>query len=417
MAQLSGDPRVNQYTAAEGQTIFIYDYKVYGNDEIDVQQEETILTLSDDYTVDDVGDADGGTITLIVGASAGDLITLTGNTKIERETTFTEGGDFLASAINGEYDRLDNIDIELLTEEQLSLRFPHYIEGVDPHLPLPEANKAFKWNATATALINTTYDPDAAQTDSAASAAAALVSELAAAASAVTAAEEAAAAAISAAAALVSQLAAAASAAIFDFEAVDSDILPETTATYDLGSSSKVWSELHVGAITADSISIDSDTIDPITYYADFVHEETTGTDGGGITATTWTKRPINTTIANTITGCSIASDQITLDIGNYEISCSAVAHSCFNSFIRLYNTTTTTELIRSTSFSADDDVRNVVGMFKGIITIGTDDTVLEVQQISEQTQATDGMGFGVGLTGITERFLSIFIKKIPYLT
>ena len=102
MAQIPGSARVNQYTATASQTVFIYDYKIYDDDEIKVQQNDDTLTLTTDYTVQDAGEDSGGTITLVTGATLDDTITLTGNSMIERDAVFTAGGDYLASAINGE---------------------------------------------------------------------------------------------------------------------------------------------------------------------------------------------------------------------------------------------------------------------------------------------------------------------------
>jgi len=181
MAQLPGDPRYLQYTATASQTVFSYDFIVYADDELIVQSDETTLTLTTEYTVQDAGESAGGTITLVTGATVGDVITITGNSMVERDTTFVAGGDYLASAINGEYDKLDNISSELVTANAEAFKLAKADSAISKVVPTPSAGLGIKWNAGATALIATTYDPDDAQTDSAASAAAALVSENAAA--------------------------------------------------------------------------------------------------------------------------------------------------------------------------------------------------------------------------------------------
>ena len=69
MAQLPGDARQVQYVATAGQTVFIYDFLIYEDDEIKVQSGTDTLVLTTDYTVQDAGEAGGGTITLVVGAA------------------------------------------------------------------------------------------------------------------------------------------------------------------------------------------------------------------------------------------------------------------------------------------------------------------------------------------------------------
>jgi len=177
MAQIPGSARVDQYTATGGQTVFTYTYLVYHDDEILVQSGDDVLTLTADYTVQDAGEETGGTITLVVGATAGDIITLTGNSMIERDTEFTNGGDYLASAINGEYDKLDNITKELVTQQESYFKLATYNPAISKIVPNPTSRRGLVWNAAGTALENTDLDPDVAATAAAASAAAALVSE------------------------------------------------------------------------------------------------------------------------------------------------------------------------------------------------------------------------------------------------
>ncbi len=51
-----------------------------------------------------------------------------------------------------------------------------------------------------------------------------------------------------------------------------------------------------------------------------FEHQETNGTVGGMATDAAWTKRTLNTSVQNDITGCSLATSQITLPVGKYLI-------------------------------------------------------------------------------------------------
>jgi len=57
-------------------------------------------------------------------------------------------------------------------------------------------------------------------------------------------------------------------------------------------------------------------------------HRETNGTDAGSGTNSSWTDRTLNTEVVNTITGASLASNQITLPVGKYLVSYSQVFES-----------------------------------------------------------------------------------------
>lgn len=52
-----------------------------------------------------------------------------------------------------------------------------------------------------------------------------------------------------------------------------------------------------------------------------FEHQVANGTAGGASTANAWTTRTLNTSVTNTITGCSLASNEITVAAGVYLVS------------------------------------------------------------------------------------------------
>jgi hypothetical protein len=59
-----------------------------------------------EYAVTGVGSDTGGVVTLVTGATSGDIITLYRDMALERLTSYTNGGDFLAADVNNDYDRL-----------------------------------------------------------------------------------------------------------------------------------------------------------------------------------------------------------------------------------------------------------------------------------------------------------------------
>jgi|SRR6056300_82728 len=141
-----------QYTATAGQTIFPYDFKIDANTEITVLQTinatsvTNTLTLTTEYTVSGVGDAGGGNITLVTGASLNDTITIVGNTPLSRVTDFNQAGDFLVSDLNNQLDKITNILQENKTNTDRAVKLKD--EDTTSVLEIPTAtNRASKFLA------------------------------------------------------------------------------------------------------------------------------------------------------------------------------------------------------------------------------------------------------------------------------
>ena len=395
MAQIPGSARVNQYVAIAGQTVFIYDYKVYQDDEIKVQSGGTTLTLTTDYTVQDAGVDSGGTITLVVGALVDTIITLTGDSMIERDTTFTNGGDYLASAINGEYDKLDNITKEIVTNQTGNFRLAVYNDAVSKTVPLPTSRRALVWNTAGTALENSDYDPDLAQGDAAASAAAALVSENNAADSAAAALVSEDNAADSATAASDSADDAAASAASIDLGNLASDIIPDTTGVRSLGSASKTYAEAHVDDLMTGSVETVSMTLAGTNVFiplrAEYSHSVAYNVDGGTSTALTWVTRTLNTEIMDDI-GITRSSNQLTLPAGTYTYHTICQCHDLdkIQTRIRQVSGTPATMGLSCMTNQGGGDVNTLTDF--GTFTIAASQTI-ELQSFGSNGKASDGLG------------------------
>lgn len=82
--------------------------------------------------------------------------------------------------------------------------------------------------------------------------------------------------------------------------------------------------------------------------------EKATGTNGGNSTTATWVTRDLNTTVLNTIAGASLASNQVTLPPGTYQLKASAPMFGGGGSAqahqLRLYNVTASTVAAVGTS-------------------------------------------------------------------
>ena len=108
MTVLDNTPR-DQYTATGGQVAFPYTFEITAEGDIAVLQNGVLLSLgagAGEYAVTGVGSDSGGVVTLVTGATAGDIITLYRDMALERLTGYTNGGDFLAADVNNDYDRL-----------------------------------------------------------------------------------------------------------------------------------------------------------------------------------------------------------------------------------------------------------------------------------------------------------------------
>jgi len=116
MALLVNDntPRV-QYVATASQTVFAYPFAIFVNADLKVYQTlagadandtTDILTLTTDYTVSGASTTDGGNVTLVTGASAGDIITIERDLAMERTTDYQNLGDLESSSLNTDLDRL-----------------------------------------------------------------------------------------------------------------------------------------------------------------------------------------------------------------------------------------------------------------------------------------------------------------------
>lgn len=99
-----------QYTATGGQTVFPYNFPIFDEDHLVVQRTRsgtvTTLALTTDYTVSGVDVETGGNVTLVTGATAGDIITIYRSVPLQRLTDYQTAGDFEADTVNMDFDLL-----------------------------------------------------------------------------------------------------------------------------------------------------------------------------------------------------------------------------------------------------------------------------------------------------------------------
>ena len=155
-------------------------------------------------------------------------------------------------------------------------------------------------------------------------------------------------------------------------------------------------------------------TVGPSTGITSAIFNETqaSGTNGGGSTATTWTKRTLNTTVVNNISGASIAASVITLPAGSYIVTASAPSFESNLFKIRLQNTTDSSTAALGTSELTGSSVVQTNGIVSGFFTI-TGNKNFELQHYVQSARANLGFGNPTSIASISEVYTTIQIDKV----
>ena len=98
------NPRIN-YTATSGQTVFTVPFEFFDNSDLNVFVNDVLKTITTNYTVTG-GDGSTGTVTLVTGATVGDVIVITRDVTLERVTDFPTSGPFQVASLNVELNKL-----------------------------------------------------------------------------------------------------------------------------------------------------------------------------------------------------------------------------------------------------------------------------------------------------------------------
>lgn len=107
---ISADATRVAYVATSGQTAFTIPFEFFDEGDIDVYQNATLLTITTHYTITPdttyEGGYDGGTVTLVTGATVSDSIVLALNPPITRTTDFPTSGAFNITTLNTWIDKV-----------------------------------------------------------------------------------------------------------------------------------------------------------------------------------------------------------------------------------------------------------------------------------------------------------------------
>lgn len=143
------------------------------------------------------------------------------------------------------------------------------------------------------------------------------------------------------------------------------------------------------------------------------------GTDGGSNSGGSYVQRTLNTVRHNTITGASLASNQITLPAGTYEVTARCPAHYyVYEHRARLVDTSGN-ELVLgqnahagwSSGSSSANTICTTTSVVSGVFTL-TSETAVRLEHYTTSTYNT--VGFGSALAdGKDEVYSTMRIEKI----
>lgn len=156
-------PARNEYTATAAQTVFNYTFKIFSNTDLNVYitpqgqdaDDSTDITIA--YTVDPgtIGDEDGGFITLNVGATINDKVTIVSNVPESRTTDYQFNGDFIPDTVNDDFDRVVQLTKQTEDRSGRTLSFQESQQNASAlSLPSPAATLFLRWKSDETGLEN-----------------------------------------------------------------------------------------------------------------------------------------------------------------------------------------------------------------------------------------------------------------------
>jgi len=139
--------------------------------------------------------------------------------------------------------------------------------------------------------------------------------------------------------------------------------------------------------------------------------QKTSGTAGGTFTSGAWQTRTLNTEVLNGISGASLASNQITLPAGTYDVRFVAPAAGVSLHKAKICDITHSTDLIIGSS----EDIYNTASVTKSTgfgRFVLSGETVIELQHYCSATGSTQGFGQACGFS-VVEVYAHVEIQKI----
>jgi len=112
------------YTGSAGVGPYAFPFEVLTNTDINVYKNDTLLTLTTNYSVTISPTLGTGSITLVSAATSSDRITIVGARAVQRTTDFTTGGDFFANTLNDEMDSQTILTQQIAETAERSIKAP-----------------------------------------------------------------------------------------------------------------------------------------------------------------------------------------------------------------------------------------------------------------------------------------------------
>jgi len=142
------------YSGSAGVGPYSFSFEILNENDIAVYENDTLLTITTDYTV--TINADGtGSVTLVSASSSSDTVAILGNKGIERLTDFVTGGDLFATSLNDEFDAQTIFAQQNAEAVSRAIKIPPQSSlSIDTTLPVPQSNYILGWNDTGDAILN-----------------------------------------------------------------------------------------------------------------------------------------------------------------------------------------------------------------------------------------------------------------------
>ena len=141
--------------SASGTGPYAFTFEILANTDIAVFKDDTLLTLTTDYTVTIAANGTGS-ITLVASPTGATQIAIVGNRTIQRTTDFVTGGDFFANTVNDEMDQQTIFAQQNAEGLQRALSAPQ-TDPTSINMTLPRAslraNKALGFDASGNPVI------------------------------------------------------------------------------------------------------------------------------------------------------------------------------------------------------------------------------------------------------------------------
>jgi hypothetical protein len=169
-------------------------------------------------------------------------------------------------------------------------------------------------------------------------------------------------------------------------------------------------------SITNGSGASANPTIAATIYQTMHVVEEIAASGSSGTaTSGSYFTRTLNTVVTNTITGASLASNQITLPAGTYNIFAQVPSYRADGHIakFRRVSATAADVVIGTVGYSGSGTSNaNSYSYVFGQFIVGTSGAY-EIQQRVELTRASDGLGAPVSTLWESKRFTQVFIQRV----